>query len=104
MIDSSISDKLKIMTGETNDDLLDLYYELAGAKIIEKAYPFKTSGELAVPDKYLSLQLDITVYLLNKRGAEGQIVHSENGISRTYENADVPENMLKRVIPMGKVM
>ena len=37
--------------------------------------------------------------MLNKRGAEGQTSHSENGISRSYENADIPSSMLKVVTP-----
>ena len=37
--------------------------------------------------------------MLNKRGAEGQLQHTENGIQRQYENADVPASMLKPVTP-----
>ena len=42
--------------------------------------------------------------MLNKRGAEGQTSHSENGISRSYENADIPESMLKSIIPFCGVL
>jgi len=45
------------------------------------------------------LQLEIATYLLNKRGAEGQTAHSENGISRSYESADVPSSMLNQIVP-----
>ena len=34
-----------------------------------------------------------------KRGAEGQTQHSENGITRQYENADIPSSMLKSLTP-----
>ena len=44
-------------------------------------------------------QIEIAVYLYNKQGAEGQTAHSENGISRTYESADVPESMLRGIAP-----
>ena len=43
------------------------------------------------------------VYLLNKRGAEGETAHSENGISRSYESADIPESMLSGIIPFAGV-
>ena len=52
-----------------------------------------------VPEKYGALQCEIAAYMLNKRGAEGQTSHSENGITRSYENADVPSSMLKVVTP-----
>ena len=45
-------------------------------------------------------QVEIAVYLMNKRGAEGESAHSENGVSRTYENGDVPASMLRGIVPM----
>jgi hypothetical protein len=59
---------------------------------------------MEVPRRYGYLQCEIAAYLLNKRGAEGQTGHSENGISRSYESADVPESMLSEVIPFCKVI
>ena len=52
-----------------------------------------------VPRRYGYLQCEIANYLLNRRGSEGQLVHTENGINRTYEKADVPESMLSEIIP-----
>ena len=52
-----------------------------------------------VPVQYEHLQLEIAIYMLNKRGAEGQTSHSENGISRSYENADIPKSMLMSITP-----
>jgi hypothetical protein len=43
--------------------------------------------------------VEIAAYLLNKRGAEGQTSHSENGISRGYESGSIPESMLSDVLP-----
>ena len=37
--------------------------------------------------------------MLNKRGAEGEVSHTENGISRTYEKADIPTSMLRTIVP-----
>lgn len=80
------------------DEILLAYLSLSGHKIINRAFPYdETVTE--VPRRYGYLQCDIAAYLLNKRGAEGQTSHSENGISRTYENADVPDSMLSEVIP-----
>ena len=95
---------LRAMVGTPNtdenwsDDVLISYLTIAGRKIINRAYPYDdTIGE--VPRRYGYLQCEMAAYLLNKRGAEGQTAHSENGVSRSYESADVPESMLSEVIP-----
>ena len=81
-----------------SDEVLSSYLTVAGQKILNRAYPYDDTVT-EVPRRYDYLQCEIAAYLLNKRGAEGEVAHSENGISRTYENADVPESMLKDVIP-----
>ena len=81
-----------------SDDVLKSYLTIAGHKILNRAYPYD-STDREVPARYGYLQCEIATYLLNKRGAEGEVSHSENGISRAYESADVPESMLKDVIP-----
>lgn len=90
---------LKAMVGGSDtDEVLSAYLNLAGGKIIAKAYPYK-SEVTEVPAQYHYLQVEIAAYMLNKRGAEGQTSHTENGITRQYENADVPASMLKAVTP-----
>ena len=89
-------------TGVTDTTLLQAYLDDAGQAIINKAYPFKTGIE-TVPDKYQRLQVEIAVYLVGKMGAEGQTMHIENGIHRTYESASIPNSMLKAVIPLAKI-
>ena len=95
---------LRAMVGTPNtdenwsDDVLISYLTIAGRKIINRAYPY--NDEVTdVPRRYGYLQCEIAAYLLNKRGAEGQTAHSENGVNRSYESADVPESMLSEVVP-----
>ena len=100
---------LRVMVGVPNtdenwsDDVLISYLKLAGDKIIKRAYPYDDTVE-EVPRRYGVLQCEIAQYLLNKRGAEGETSHSENGVNRTYENADVPESLLSEVIPRVEVL
>lgn len=94
---------LKATTGETDEVLLSAYLDLAGEKICNKCYPF-SSGKRDIPEKYHTLQIEIACYLLNKRGAEGETAHSENGINRSYESASVPDSMLKSVVPFVSVL
>lgn len=84
--------------GSDTDEVLSTYLLLAGRKVIARAFPYN-DDVTEVPVKYETVQLEIAAYMLNKRGAEGQTQHSENGITRQYENADVPSSMLKGITP-----
>lgn len=103
MLESEQIEMVKAMTGENDDGTVSVYLKLAGSKICRRAYPFDPAVT-EVPEQYQFLQVEITVYLLNKRGAEGQTGHTENGISRSYESGDVPESMLRQVVPMAGVL
>ena len=95
---------LKAMVGESDtEEVLLTYLNIAGRKILNRAYPYGTD-ETIVPPRYDFLQCEIAAYLLNKRGAEGQTSHSENGISRSYESADVPESLIGAVMPFCGVI
>lgn len=90
---------LKATVGTSDsDEVLSTYLNFAGSKILAKAYPYQ-NDVTEVPAQYSYLQVEIAAYLLNKRGAEGQISHTENGVSRSYENGDVPSSMLRSVTP-----
>lgn len=80
------------------ESILSTYLTLAAQKIIRRAYPYNNAVTV-VPSQYDSLQVEIAAYMIQKRGAEGELSHSENGISRTYENADVPETLISLVTP-----
>lgn len=97
---------VKSMSGETVDAVVSAYLAMSGDAIVNRAFPFATDGEresLTVPTRYQNLQCEIAVYLLNKRGAEGQTYHNENGINRSYENGGIPNSMLKQVVPFCRV-
>lgn len=89
---------LQNMSGENSHQMLLTYLSLAKEIILNRCYPYGAEGK-AMPDKYSYKQLEIACYLLNKRGAEGQTAHTENGISRQYESASVPDSMLSDVTP-----
>lgn len=93
---------LQYMTGESDFVVCSTYLTVAATKIFRRLYPFGSPepiGSAGVPEEYAVNQIEIAAYLLNKRGAEGQISHSENGISRTYGDSDVPESMLRGITP-----
>lgn len=94
-------EKLKLLleiSDDTEDTLLNLYLDIAKQKILDRLYPFDNT-KLEVPTRYELKLLEIAQYLYLKRGAEGQVTHNENGINRTYENADVPESLMRGIVP-----
>lgn len=104
MSESEKIQKLRILIDdldhEEDDAVLSVYLDMAAAKILERLYPFRENWDgLKVPDKYVMLQLKIGCFLWEKRGAEGQILHIENGIHRNYGDADIPDKMLTSVHP-----
>ena len=83
----------------TDEELVALLLITQGA-ILNRRYPFGTDI-YEVPARYEYIQLQMCVALYNKKGAEGQTAHRENGISRTYEAGDIPQSLLKQILPMA---
>lgn len=88
-----------------NTDLFNDLVAQAEGIVLNRRYPFGIPENATVPAAYEHVQLQIAVELFSKMGAEGQITHNENGISRTFEAADVSPSLLKRIVPLcGSVM
>ena len=97
---------LKAMVGKSDnptDETLTVYLSLAVNAVMNRLYPYGWEGK-HLPSKYDYKACEIACYLYNKRGAEGQTGHSENGISRSYESASVPESVLKEITPFVGVI
>ncbi|MBR0425839.1 MAG: DNA-packaging protein [Clostridia bacterium] len=103
MTDAEKTTMLTNMTGETDSSVLSTYLSLAEGVVIRKAFPFGDGSE-EMPAKYDRTQVEIAAYMLNKRGAEGEKVHNENGVIRHYEDGDIPPTLLRRILPMGEVL
>lgn len=91
---------------ESNEELLGDLLDSAKTKILAKRYPFQDfpvdeQGESVLEERYYDLQLRIAVEMYNKRGAEGETAHSENGTNRTYADEN---KLLCEVVPKGKVL
>lgn len=54
--------------------------------------------------RWKELQIQIALFLWNKQGAEGEKEHIENGVSRFYENADIPDSLLDDITPIAQVI
>lgn len=94
-------EKLSILVGENvSGEILSTYLDIAKEKVLNRLYPFERLTD-DVPEKYEHIQLNVACYLINKRGAEGETSHNENGVNRSYENADVPDSMFNELVPFG---
>lgn len=103
MTDDEKRNMISVMSDETDQTVLSAYLNLAKQIIFEKAFPFGNFPE-EMPAQYDGLHVEIAVYLLNKRGAEGESVHLENGVSRHWEDGSVPPSLLRRIIPFAGVV
>ncbi len=95
-------ERLKLLlniSDASEDNLLSVYLRIAEEKILNRLYPFGYEHS-TVPSKYSFKVIEIAQYLYLRRGSEGETSHSENGVSRSYESADVPETMLSSISPM----
>lgn len=97
-------ERLKIrITEKVTDAELEDILESAKAVILSRRFPF---GEqpTEIEDRYKDLQIRIAVEMFNKSGAEGEIAHSENGVSRSYSSASVSEELLREITPKAGVV
>ena len=72
-------EKIKLLTGESNEGLLSLLLEEAENRIL--VY----TNRKKMPKGLLTIQLDMAVIAYNKLGSEGATSHSEGGISVSFE-------------------
>ena len=82
------------------DELLSILVEQAEGIVLGRRYPFGAPEGATVPYQYEHIQLQIALELFSKMGAEGQTAHSENGINRSFESADVSPTLLRRIVPV----
>lgn len=88
---------------EVTEQVAQVYLDSAIEAIWNRLYPFADAdAEIVLPKKYESKAVAISVYLINRAGTEGQLTHTENGISRQYEAADIPNSMMKDIVPVGR--
>lgn len=87
-----------------NEALLQSALDRAKQGILELRFPFGYDADQDLEAQFMGLQIDWAIELIAKMGAEGEIAHSENGTSRSYESANVSKSLRMRVVPMGKVV
>ena len=72
---------------EDTDDVLSTYLNIARQKIINHRFPYGTSL-VEVEPRYEMKMIELAIVLYNERGAEGQVKHNENGVSREWKTEE----------------
>ena len=73
--------------------------EETGEEETETVEETVTTTETYVEDRYLDLQYKLALDLYNRMGAEGETVHKENGIDRTFDGSWMSVQLLQEVTP-----
>jgi hypothetical protein len=85
------------------DDLIKVYLRLAIGKMLERLFPFDTDKkESDIPERYETIECELSARLFLRKGSESEINHEENGINRSYASVD-DEDILSRLTPFAKV-
>lgn len=90
-----------IVCEEVDTSLANVYLNLAINKIMKRLCPFGHSEDFTLPMEYEYDVYELASRLYFRRGGEGEIQHSENGVARIYKSVD-DEDILSRIVPYGK--
>lgn len=121
-------ERMRLRTDEPNDAVLLDCLESAKSAILARRYPYgnwptrnvdvfvppvtdeegnivspgytENVEETVLEPKYSDLQYRCAIDLYNRTGAEGQVSHSENGISRGWGAEWISQELLNEVVPM----
>lgn len=102
--------KMRRILRVTKEDVTDLMLqdelEFAISTINNRRAYYPTPEMPVVESKYENLMIEMAIHSFSKRGAEGELAHAENGISRTYDTGNIyPNSLLNQIIPrLGSVI
>jgi hypothetical protein len=106
---SSLVGELKTVLKSREIEVLDsdtpiLKYEIKRAiKQINRCRRFTPTEDKPYDEKYEDLIIPLSLSAFTKIGADGETVHSENGITRHYTSGgDYPIELLKEIVPLIK--
>lgn len=83
----------------------DFYDEIENAiEAVNDRRHFISNDQKLFEDKYKGIVVRLAICAFAKMGAEGQLAHSENKVSRTYAGAsEFPNDILKEIVPLGRM-
>lgn len=88
---------------QATDSLITIFLDDAESAILNRIYPFGIPEDAELPLRYENIQCKLAQRYFLRRGAEGEIVHNENGVNRTYDSVD-DEDLFKTIVPIAKAI
>jgi len=91
----------KLIPEEVDDELLEYYLDEARSEYLTLRYPYGgyETVLMEVEPAYLNWQIAAAAELYAKRGGEGEISHTENGVSRSWDSARLSSGLRSRIVP-----
>ena len=86
-----------------NSALVEAFLMDAESAVLRRLYPFGIPDSVTtVPSIYEVLQCKLALRYLQRMGAEGEVLHAENGTDRHYGSTN-EEDLLMEITPYAKV-
>ena len=98
--DEKIVQMQEMLGEEYSASLLGVYLRQAKQFILNKRFPYGEQPS-EVEEKYEQLEIELAISIFNERGAEGQLTHNENGVSRHWRTK---EEIMYDVVPCASVL
>lgn len=100
MTDEQMAQMVTTLVDEPRfERFVETYLDLAKGAVMQHLFPYRDAEWGDVPEKYHARTCEIAVYLVNRRGGEGETTHSESGVSRSYESAGIPASYFRGMAP-----
>ncbi len=85
-----------------DDEYLNYEIDRAIAEI-NRCRRYTPTSTKSYDEKYEYLIIPFCISAISKIGAEGQLSHTENGVSRSYGSSmDYPKELVQQIIPLIK--
>lgn len=95
--------KTELDINDANDDIvLQEYLSDACEAILNRLYPFNRPDDAVIPARYERIQIALAKRMYLREGAEGELIHNENGVHRHYGSTN-DEDLLSEVVPFAMV-
>lgn len=93
-----------LLMDDSEDERLTVYLSASEKEILAWRYSYSENAPTSVPVEYEMTQIFAVISGYSQSGAENQLSHSENGISRSFKYEDMIAYIRSHVVPIVKVM
>ena len=95
---------IKATSDLTDDFVISAFLQKAKGAILNRLYSVwhQWPENADVPPRYHLAQCELAIRLANRQGGEGEVIHNENGINRTWDSPDDADILLS-ITPMVEV-